>query len=601
MKKILEVLIAGNDRSSGAFASAGKGADGLTKRFGGMGSALKAAALPAIAFGALSVKAFGESEVAAQQMTTAIQNNKQMAGDTVSVYQDLAASIQDKTAADDESVLSGAAALANFGLTRKEIASTLPLVVDYARRMGKDIPSAAQDVGKALLGNAKALKPLGIEFKATGDKAKDFATIQDLLRSKVGGFAEGEAKTSVGRLQQMKNEFNDMQEVVGGKLVAAFDFLSRNMATVGPVIAGVVTGMIAFKATMIASTLVTATFGTTAGAAWAAAAGPIGILVAAAVAIHYAISKLTGPIALFVSAIAGLPFVVFRFRDEIFGAFKAIASFLADIWSKISSRLIAAWNAIRTAASTIFNAVKAVLVGIWNGIKAAAELVFNALRVFFETNFNIIKTIFTTIWNAIRTVVTGVWDGIKAVIGGAIGFVRDTIQAVLNVISSVWRKAWGAVKGVFGEVWEGIKAIARAAIDWIVAKIKWLWDKLTAIAKKIKSIFTGGGGGKAGNDDGSQPTDVPLPPGAAHGAFVPATPGGMLMRVGEGFHDEWILPEPVLRAAMSNGGGSSDSGGRSVQISEGAFQVTVNGGDPAEVEQAVTRAMRDLVRLLRAG
>lgn len=39
-------------------------------------------------------------------------------------------------------------------------------------------------------------------------------------------------------------------------------------------------------------------------------------------------------------------------------------------------------------------------------------------------------------------------------------------------------------------------------------------------------------------------------PGAAEGAFVPKRPGGTLMRVGEGSHDEWIIPSPDLKDLM---------------------------------------------------
>lgn len=41
-------------------------------------------------------------------------------------------------------------------------------------------------------------------------------------------------------------------------------------------------------------------------------------------------------------------------------------------------------------------------------------------------------------------------------------------------------------------------------------------------------------------------------PGAATGAFVPKRPGGTLVRVGEGQHDEWIIPAPDFAALMAD-------------------------------------------------
>ena len=51
-------------------------------------------------------------------------------------------------------------------------------LLDCANATSKDVPSAAQDVGKALLGNAKALKNIGISYKSTGDSTKDCANIR---------------------------------------------------------------------------------------------------------------------------------------------------------------------------------------------------------------------------------------------------------------------------------------------------------------------------------------------------------------------------------------------------------------------------------------
>ena len=60
------------------------------------------------------------------------------------------------------------ASLASFGLTGDQLGKLLPLVQDYAAKTGQDLPSAAQSVGKALLGQGRALKGVGIDFKNAG-------------------------------------------------------------------------------------------------------------------------------------------------------------------------------------------------------------------------------------------------------------------------------------------------------------------------------------------------------------------------------------------------------------------------------------------------
>lgn len=427
-----------------AFRQSERGAGKLSGKLTGLGRSLGIGlgVGAIVAFGKNSVQAFGESETALASLQTTLANNPKLAGESTKAYEDLAKAIQSKTRADDESVISGAAALGNFDLTGKQIRDVLPLVVDYAQKTGQDVPSAAQTIGKAMLGNARALKAIGINFKSTGDRGKDFAAITDAIRAKVGGFAEKEGKTTTGRLDIMKNRFNDLQEVVGQKMVAAFDFLARNMSIIGPLFAALVAGLTAYKIATIAATITSRIMGTTVATAF----GPIGIIVAVVVA-----------------AIVGLGFVIYKFRDQILGAFKAIASFFVAIWSSIVAGTTAAWNAI-------FGVLK----GVWGGISAVARAVFNGLKAYFTTIFNIYKAIFTGAWAVIRTVVVGPMKFIVGVITGA-----------LNQIRNIWKSVWGGLKGFLGNVWEGIKGFVRGGVNAVIGALNVLLGALDKVVDGI--------------------------------------------------------------------------------------------------------------------
>lgn len=270
-------------RIIGDSASLQKSLKGVRGKLSGLGAVLSGAALAS--FGRTAVRAFGDSERAAAEMANTLKNNAQLAGVSITRFTKLASAIQAKTAADDESVLSGAAVLGNFKLTADQIEDVLPLVVDYARKTGRDVPTAATLIGKAMMGNARALKEVGINFKSTGDAGKDFGSITDALRGKVGGFAESEGKTAAGRMEILKNRFNDLQEVVGQRLIGAFDVLQGNLSTLAPVIGGVVAGIAAYKSVVLAATLATEIFKVKAAAAWLVAAGPIGAIVAGVAAL----------------------------------------------------------------------------------------------------------------------------------------------------------------------------------------------------------------------------------------------------------------------------------------------------------------------------
>jgi len=204
-----------------------------------------------IKFGRSSVTAFAEAEEAQKQLGFAFQKFPALANSSQAALQKLNSALQKKTRFDDDAIASGQAMLAQFKLTGKQIEEITPLVLDYASRTGKDIPQAANDVGKALLGNAKALKNVGIFYKSTGDAGQDFANITALLREKVGGFAALEGKSFSGRLAILKNQFGELQEGVGSKIVPALTKLVNVGLGVVAVIDKLGPGTKVFVATML--------------------------------------------------------------------------------------------------------------------------------------------------------------------------------------------------------------------------------------------------------------------------------------------------------------------------------------------------------------
>lgn len=182
-------------------------------------AALAGVGLAAVAFGKESVQAFSEAEQAQVRLTDAYGKFPSLAGANIESFNKLAGALQLKTKFDDESIKSGAAVLAQFGLNEKQLADLTPLVADFAAKTGTDFPTAAEQVGKAILGQGRALKNVGIDFKDTGSAAGNLEQIMGGLRNQVGGFAEKEGKTAAGSLAIMKNSFNEIQETVGAALV----------------------------------------------------------------------------------------------------------------------------------------------------------------------------------------------------------------------------------------------------------------------------------------------------------------------------------------------------------------------------------------------
>jgi hypothetical protein len=200
-----------------------------TEKTGKSFKAMKVAGVAAIAavavgvakFGKDSVKAYVEAEQSQVRLQEAFRKFPKLADTNIGSLNKLNSALALKTKFDDDATASGQAVLAQFSLTGKQITQLTPLLQDYAAKTGKDLPAAASVMGKAFMGNTKALKAIGINYKATGKAGKDYENIQRLVNEKVGGFAEKEGKSAAGQAAILKNQFGELQESAGQQLLPA--------------------------------------------------------------------------------------------------------------------------------------------------------------------------------------------------------------------------------------------------------------------------------------------------------------------------------------------------------------------------------------------
>ncbi len=180
---------------------------------------LAAAGAAAVAFGASSVKAYIEAEQSSARLDDALARFPATADRSRASFDALNSSLATKTRFDDDATASGQAVLAQFQLTGTQIQQLTPLLQDYAAKTGKELPDAANVLGKALQGKGKALAEVGIKFKDAGSTGANFEQIMGGLRTQVGGFATVEGKTAAGQAEILKNQFGEVQETVGAALL----------------------------------------------------------------------------------------------------------------------------------------------------------------------------------------------------------------------------------------------------------------------------------------------------------------------------------------------------------------------------------------------
>lgn len=219
--KTLTFDIFGRDRTaSKAIKGVGTSVGGLNKKFGMLAGGITAAfsVREIVNFGKSAVNAFLDAEKAQFKLQDAFDRFPAIADTNVKEIQELAKATMLKTGYDDDAIATGVATLAQYKLNGAQLKQLTPLLVDYARKTGKDLPSAAQDLGKALLGQGRALKDVGIQFKDTGSVAGNFDQLVTSLGEKVGGVAEKFGTTDAGKLEIMKARFEEIQESIGAAL-----------------------------------------------------------------------------------------------------------------------------------------------------------------------------------------------------------------------------------------------------------------------------------------------------------------------------------------------------------------------------------------------
>lgn len=194
---------------------------------------LAIAAVAAVKFVADSVEAYNEHQKVLLELQTTISNSPALIGASTAAFEEQATALQNLTGFQDEEVIKADAVLGRFGLTADQLHAVNPLVLDYARATGQDAAVAAGALGKALLGNTRALKAIGISFTATGKTGQDFNSILGLLESKVGGLSEAYGKTLPGQLAIAAAKFDDVKETVGK---AVIPILSKLLDLVKPLI-----------------------------------------------------------------------------------------------------------------------------------------------------------------------------------------------------------------------------------------------------------------------------------------------------------------------------------------------------------------------------
>jgi hypothetical protein len=202
-----------------------------------------------------SITAFEEQQRVMTQTNAVIKSTGNAAGYTANQIADMAKEIQNSTPISDEAAQTGMNMLLTFtNIGHDVFPQVTQATLDMATAMNGGLTPSAEtlaqtaiQVGKAMqdpILGVTALRRVGVNFNETqqamiqklvdtGKSMEAQKYILAELNKEFGGSASAQLDTYAGRLQRLKNQLNDTQEVIGGALTSALGYLMDSLSNAG--------------------------------------------------------------------------------------------------------------------------------------------------------------------------------------------------------------------------------------------------------------------------------------------------------------------------------------------------------------------------------
>lgn len=584
---------------------------GHVGKFAAVGkAALLGFAGAALAVGTIAVKAALEGEAAHAALTQAIKN----AGGSMEALDPKIHALSDRFAKlgfTNKEVEGGLATMTTSLHNPAKAMDAMGLAADLARVKHIDLSTAALAVAKAMEGQLRPLKALGIDLPVTSAGAAKLATAHDNLAiatQKATTFlqihpdAVNASSKSHGTYMQMLDKVNAAQDrvtsatgaataitkglsdAIGGQATAAAETYAGRLAATHAQVENLAEKLGNHLLPIIGNTVdkTTALIGVTEHHTTAAkvVAGVIGgvLLVAILTYIAGVIAATVGTVAHTVAQVAHAVAVT---AGSVVMAARIALIYAGVAAENIASLATKAWTAgqwLLNAALTAnpIGLVIVALVALGVGLMLAWQ---------HSTTF--------------RNIVLGVWDAVRNAVSTAVAFIKSHLLLFAAALGPVgiaaalllthWHAVWSGISSAISSAWSVISSIVHAienAISAVASSVSGLMSTISSVASAASKVA----------DIGSTVGNVAskLVP---HFATGVQNFGGGLALVGERGPELVELP----RGSNVYPNGTGPGGGGGITVEAGAFTVVVQGGDPADVQAVVERAFDSLVQQLRAG
>lgn len=206
---------------------------GLSKAFTGMIAAFGAGVVigKVVDFLQDAAKAAMEDETSVKKLEVAMRNLN-MSGQLPGIEEGIDKLSRQVGVADDQ-LRPAFQKLAQATGDAETAQSALATALDISAGTGKDLNSVSQALSRAYLGNASALKRLGIPLSDQLVKSKDMTAIQAELNRVFGGQAAAAAGTYAGQMRKLNVAVDEAKEAIGYALLQSIEDMSTALGGTG--------------------------------------------------------------------------------------------------------------------------------------------------------------------------------------------------------------------------------------------------------------------------------------------------------------------------------------------------------------------------------
>lgn len=226
-------------------------------------------------------------------------------------------------------------------------------------------------------------------------------------------------------------------------------------------------------------------------AAWLIALGPIGLIIAAVVA-------------LVVIVVTNLDTI----KEWISKAWDWITSTTYNVWQSIYSFFENIWNNITSWISNALDNIKGWINTAWEWIKSATAAAWDVIKWFIFGPIGAVVLFVTQNLDTIKATISGAWENIKSWTSNAwntvVDFIRNAWQNIVNAVSekvnaviTFARELPGRVVSAVGDLartlWDKGTSIIQGLLDGAMEKIRslgsWASEIKDKIINAIKAVF----------------------------------------------------------------------------------------------------------------